>query len=616
MKRFFSFIVSVILIIGLINPVVYAVDDDGKIDLYEVFSSKEDKMKNEVGSRIYKWSMHLPDDAVIYKSERANFFDMSTNSYQASVELEVNKNKDELTLEEMLYKIQNESIRENYWDWGDKEFVVDIVKDNLGQRYIRTIKANKVYDRFMVDEAAEELGEYIENRIYIANNYIYDLTISMDGEFYRQHEEMFDKLASSFKLSFEENNPYIKELSDSVSTTREYKNKSYGWKLVMSPYWKVEGTPNSRYQKFRPVYSDEELDVDSKIEEDSEDELKISEGITVSLISSAEAGENASKWAQEEIQLFKDNYNSDVYDIIKSEARKQGNIDTYHVVIKYKTVTKKPYIVHNLYAVGNGYKYLVSAIMTEEQYKDDKKRNSFENMVNSFELDKECLSKYLGKIITAKSIINLNDLKELKMKKYNFKTKVTKSWNTFNDRDYFYDDFYYNKYEDSAYRGDISNDEHISVFEPTSNMSLDMSAGLDTNEINEIVKERVEKFIEDDEIRMGLAQVKIKSAKYNGANLYYIEKEYNLDAINNFVNEDETKVYDLEKLKNEYEYIIKIGKDTYIQSIMLPVANSTSKNKLKVNNIWENTFVNEVNYSKVNLQWKEHNLKEFDKERK
>jgi homocitrate synthase NifV len=113
----------------------------------------------------------------------------------------------------------------------------------------------------MVDEAAEELRDYIENRIYVTNNYIYNLTISMNGEFYKQHEEMFDKLSSSFKLSFDEKNPYIKELSDSVSTTREYKNTSYGWKLVMSPYWKVEGTPNARNQSFRPVYSDEELNV-------------------------------------------------------------------------------------------------------------------------------------------------------------------------------------------------------------------------------------------------------------------------------------------------------------------------------------------------------------------
>ncbi|SHH17152.1 hypothetical protein [Tepidibacter thalassicus] len=612
MKKLFSFLVSACLVTGLATPVVYAVDDDGKIDLYEVFSSKEDKMKNEVGSRIYKWSMHLPDDAIIYKSEQANNFRMSTNSYKASVELEINKNKDNLTLEEMLYKIQNASRDDFFWKFGEKEFVVDIERDDWGQRYIRIIKADKAYDYFMVDEAAEELGEYIENRIYIANNYIYNLEITMDGEFYKGHEEMFEKLVSSFKLSFEENNPYIKELSDSVSTAREYKNTSYGWKIVMSPYWKIEGTPNSRYQKFSPVYSDEELNEEKKSEEDVDDELKVSEGVAVSLISSAEANENASKWAKEEIELIKDNYNTDVYDILKSEPKKQGDMDAYHVVIRYKTVTKKPYIVHNLYVVGNGYKYLVSARMTEEQYKDDKKRKSFENMINSFKLDKECFSKYLGKIITAKSIMNLNDLKELKMKKYDFKTKITKSWNVSSDRDYFYDDFYYSRFDDSAYRGDISNDEYISACEVTSNMCLDMSASLNTDEIDEIIKNRVERFLDDNEVNMGLANVKIKSGNYKGASIYYIEKEYNLDKIKTFVNENQNKIYNLEELKNEYEYIIKIGEDTYIQTITLPVANTTSKNMLNVKNIWENTFINKVNYTNVNIQWKEHSLEEFD----
>jgi hypothetical protein len=145
-------------------------------------------MKNEVGSRIYKWSMHLPDDAIVYKSDRVNYFNMSTISYKSSVGLEVNKNKDKLSLEDELYQMQNNSDREDFGEWGDKEFAVDIAKDESGQRYIRIIKSSKGYDYFMVDEAAEELRDYIENRIYVTNNYIYNLTISMNGEFYKQHE--------------------------------------------------------------------------------------------------------------------------------------------------------------------------------------------------------------------------------------------------------------------------------------------------------------------------------------------------------------------------------------------------------------------------------------------
>lgn len=617
-KKIFSILISAFILFGSAAPAaVYAQDDSGKIDLYEVFSNKEDQMKTEVGSRIYKWSMHLPDDAIIYKSDRANYFDMSTNSYNSSVELEVNKNKDELTLEDMLYKMQNSSERRRFRRWGDKEFVVDISKDNYGQKYISIIKTDKSYDRFLVDEAAEELGDYIENRIYIANNYIYNLTIQMNGEFYRQHEEMFDKLVSSFKLSFDEKNSYIKELSDSVSTTREFKNKSYGWKLVMSPYWKMDGTPNARFQSFCPVYTDEELNNEEKSQEDEENKFKIPEGITVSLISSAEKGDTASKWAKKETDTLKNNYNSQVYEILKDEAKKQGDMDIHNVVVSYKTVTKNPYIVHNMYVIGNGYKYLISATMMEEKYKDTDKRKSFEDMIKSFKLNKEYLSKYLGKIVSVESIMNLNASKELKMKKYDFKTKVTKRWNTSSNGygyDY-YDDYYYDDYYYDDYRGNVSNNEYVSGYEPESSVRLSMSAGLDTNEMKEIITQNVERYLRNDEIRMKLAKVKIESSKHNGAEIYYIEKEYDLDAIQKFVEEDETKEYDLERLKNEYTRIIKIGKDIYSQDIILPVANMTTKNKDKIDNIWKNTTINKVNYSKKKLTWKQHNLEEFDKEK-
>lgn len=620
MKKLVSILASVCVSASLFAPAAYAKDDDGKIDLYEVFSNKKDILKTDVGSRIYKWSMHLPDDAIIYKSDRVNYFNMSTTSYQSSVQLEVNKNKDELSLEDVLYQMQNNSDREDFGEWGDKEFAVDIAEDESGQRYIRIIKSSKGYDYFMVDEAAEELRDYIENRIYVTNNYIYNLTISMNGEFYKQHDEMFDKLSSSFKLSFDEKNPYIKELSDSVSTTREYKNTSYGWKLVMSPYWKVEGTPNARNQSFRPVYSDEELNESKKIGEDNKEEFKIPEGITVNLISSAENSETSVKWAEKEINKLKDNYHNEAYEILKNEERTQGNTKVQHVVIRYKTVTKNPYIIHNVYVVGNGYKYLVTATMMEDKYKDNSKRSSFENMLNSFTLEKDYFSQYLGKFISAESLINLNASKELKMKKYNFNTKVTKSWNTFGDGfgfdDELYNDEFFHKYGEQIYRENISNNEYVNAFESSSNMRVDMFAGLNTSKIKEIIQGKAEGYLNNDEIRMGLAKVKIESSEYNGAEVYYLEKEYDLDAVKKFVNEDETKIYDLKGLENEYTHIIKIGQDTYTQTITLPVANMTSKNKTKVNEIWRNTSINKTNYSKLNLKWQQHKLEDFDKEKK
>ncbi|MCB2297993.1 hypothetical protein [Clostridium tagluense] len=611
-----AIVLTLCLSIGLTAPSVQAKVDDGKIDLYQAFSNKADQMKTGVGSRIYKWSMHLPDDGIVFKSDRANFFNMATASYKSGVQLQVEKNKDELSLEELLYKMQNATTRDLYRVEQEKELVINIAKDSSGEEYIRIIKSNPFIDYLLVDEAAQQLGEYVENRIYIKNNYIYNLTITMKGDFYREHKEMFDKLTSSFKLSFDEKNAFIKELSDSVSTTREYKNTSYGWKMIMSPYWRVEGIPNARTQKFTPVYSDEELEqVEKKVKND-EKEFKVPEGVSVSLISSAGKDETASKWAAEEIQVLKGKYNSEVYEILRNETKTQANINVHHVVIRYKTVTKNQYIVHQLYAVGNEYKYLVTATMKEEQYNDAKKKNAFESMINSFSLDKEGISEYLGEIITAKALINLNDSKEVKMKKYDFGTKLTRSFNI-SRNGYNFNDSYsgVDLYADPNYRGDISNNECLSALEPTSNIRVDMYSGLDTKEMSETIKNRIEIYLKDDEIHMGLANIKIQSGEYKGAKLYYIEKEYDLNAIKKFVKEDETKIYDLESLKNQYEYIIKTGKDIYTESITLPVSNMTSNNKAKVNSIWENTTISKINYSKASIQWKQHNLSEFDKEK-
>ncbi|MEL7597912.1 MAG: hypothetical protein AAGU01_06895, partial [Clostridiaceae bacterium] len=202
----------------------------------------------------------------------------------------------------------------------------------------------------------------------------------------------------------------------------------------------------------------------------------------------------------------------------------------------------------------------------------------------------------------------------------NFNTKVTKSWNTFGEGfgfdDELYNDEFFYKYGEQIYRENISNNEYVNAFESSSNMRVDMFAGLNTSKINEIIQGKAEGYLNNDEIRMGLAKIKIESSQYNGAEVYYLEKEYDLDAVKKFVNEDETKIYDLKGLENEYTHIIKIGQDTYTQTITLPVANMTSKNKAKVNEIWGNTTINKTNYSKLNLKWQQHKLEDFDKEKK
>lgn len=614
-KKILSIIIVAIVMTAIIPVYSFALDDDGKIDLYNAFSNQKDIMKNQVGSRVYKWSMYLPDDGIVYKSDRANYFNMSTSSYKANIQLMVSKNEDELTLEDILYKMQNSSRQQNYWIWGDKEYNMEIATDSNNQRYIKVVKTEKYYDYYLVDKAAEEFSDYMENRIYIANNYIYNLNVQMTGEFYRGHQDMFNKLVNSFKTSYDTNNPYIKELSDSVSTTREFKNTSYGWKITLSPYWKVDGVPNSRNQNFSPVYSDEELNM-MNTKTDENNDVKINEGITVSLISSSSNNETASSFAQKEIDMIKNNYNSNVYEILKNEPFKKNGMDAQRVVIRFKTTTNNPYVVSSLYVVGNGYKYLVNATIKDDKYKDVNKRKDFDNMIESFTLDSSLLSKYIGKIVSADTLIDFNATKELKTKKYDFKTKLNKGWDIFSKNSEMFS--YYDKYmympEEYYYNdGNVSNIEYVSAFEPASNININMTAGLNANPINDIISDNVSGYLRDSDVAIGVAKIKIQSAEYNGAQIFKISKEYDIKEINDFVNSDKTKIYNLDRTSNIYQYIVKVGKDTFIQTITIPVSKTSDKNIQKIKSIWENTTINKINYSTLSLNYKDRNLSEFDK---
>ncbi|KPU42350.1 hypothetical protein OXPF_41350 [Oxobacter pfennigii] len=593
MKRVLYFIACILITLNIVPARAFAIDDDGKIDLYEVFSNKEDMLKSEVGSQVYKWSMYLPDDGIIYKSDNANFFYMSTASYQSEILLEVSKNEERLSLEDMLYKLENSSRKDNYPVWGDRELYVDIVSDNSGQRYIKIIKTNTFYDYYTVEGSGNEFSDYVENRIYIENDYIYNLSVLMTGDFYKSHEDMFDKLINSFKPSYD-NNTYIKELSDRVSTKREYINSIYGWKISLNPYWRAQGIENGRNQNFRALYTDEELSNEVKAE--NIDNSVIQEGISVSLISSADIGESAKEWAALEIERLKDNYDSNVYKILKYNRENRRNMDAWRVTVTFNTMTNNSYVKDNLYIIGNGYKYLVSATIKEDKYKDSAKKSNIETMLESFELDSNYLSKYLGRIASSESFYNFDSVKELRTKKYDFATQITKAFDVSKGG---------SEYE----TGGTNDEDKVSAYEPISHIKIDMTAGFYGNEIKNTVLNYTGKYSIDGDIAAGLAHVKIKSAEVKGAVIYKIQKEYDINAVKALSGPAFNKVHNLESLLNEYIYIIKAGNDTFIQSVTIPAANGTGKNKDRIQKLQSDITIRGINYNTD--EWTEHEISGF-----
>lgn len=614
-KKFYSLVIlSIIFLITSFPSYAASIKDDGTVDLYEAFSSQKDRMKTEVGSRIFKWSMHLPDDAVVYKSDRANYFNMYTENYKTSVSLEVIKNQQKYTLEDILYSRQSSNLGlYSYWYYSQKEFTFNIEEDPLGERFIRIVKTDPYYDYYLVDSVAEEFSSYIENRIYIKNDYIYSLEILMDGKYYRENPEMFDKLVSSFRLSYDENNPYIKELSDSVSVPREYQNTSYGWKITVNPYWKEEGVSNARVQHFSAVYSHEEIYGEK--ETTSEDTtsfnhyMPFQEGITVSLVSSASSTDTSEKWGKEELNKLSLNYNEKVYEVLEAQETQLGNNKAYRVKVKYYTTPNNPYIVDTLYVVGNGYKYRVTANISDKKYKEPKTKEAFETMLKSFRLTNQ-KSKYLGKILDPTNLMNWDEVKEIKTNKYNFKTTLTKKWHTY---DNFYSGGYgaVDSYSTFYYYPPMGNQESVSAYQTDNNMNLVMRAGLDTRDIDSIIRDYVTLLLDNDEARIGLADIKVASTTVGDVKIYKISTEYDINALNQFAKEDETKYYDYNSLTNQYTYILKIGNDLYHQTVMIPLANTTPYTKREMEKVWENTQVLDVNYSQKITNWRQHPNSEF-----
>ncbi|CDF57423.1 hypothetical protein [Thermobrachium celere] len=609
MKKQLSFVIALSLVFGTVTP---AIAKTNTVNLYEVFSNKKDKYKNEVGSQIYKWSMYLPNDAQIFKSDKANYFSMYTNSYQSNINLEVNRNKYNLTLEDILLRLENNNI---LFDLNDmfskgKEYSIDIVKDEKGQKYIRIVKTNPFYDYYFVDDAAEENGDFIENRIYVANGYIYNLTVSMNGRFYKQHKEMFNKLISSFKTTFDSKNPYIKELTDTASVDRVYINKTYGYTMLLRPYWKTD-TMNYRKQTFKPLYSIDELI--GKPEEDSSD-VKIQEGISVNVVSSAKGGEKVSDWANKEIELFKQSYNEKVYEILENKQIKLNGFDAYLFEVRFKTITSKSYVLKNIYIIGNGYKYQIVATMLDETYEDSTKKLDYDRMMNSFKLEKKYLSTKLGRLLSARDLVDMKQTRDIKLKKYDFKISVPKSFGSY-DEMFSYDDNSNRRYdfEDNIKYSD-GNLEYINISDMMNRMQLSVFASLSVRDMNEIMKQKLEIYQKDSEVLMGIAKVNIKSTNIDGTEIYRIDKVYDVNRINEFVQEDFGKQYNLELTCNQYQLIIKRGNDLYSISLTLPVANITDKNINTIETIFKSVTIKGSKYGNLNLNWKQRELSEFKSE--
>jgi len=216
LKRLFAFTLAFTMLFIMNIPLTsLAKDDSGKIDFYKVFSRSEENI-DMIGNNIYNWSIYLPSDAIIDKNPKATMFNMSTSSFKGNVIINVYKNIHNLTLEQIYAASLSKTPSNPSYDYYSYDYKCSakIQTDTHNNRYILITSITPEYSNYGPSENEEEQGTYSEERTYLGKNndinYIYKVNISMDLAFYKQHQNLFNKLADSFKTTFDSKNPNIK----------------------------------------------------------------------------------------------------------------------------------------------------------------------------------------------------------------------------------------------------------------------------------------------------------------------------------------------------------------------------------------------------------------------
>ncbi|MGE5472647.1 MAG: hypothetical protein ACM3UU_00290 [Ignavibacteriales bacterium] len=274
-KKFLVLSLTVCMIFSMTSSITFAKDDSGKIDFYKAFSKSEENI-DMIGNRIYNWSIYLPSDAVIDKNPKATSFNMSTNSFKGNVNINVYKNIHNLSLEQIYAASLSKDNSDPYYDYYSYDYKCSakIQTDKHNNRYISISSITPEYSYYGTSGGDEEKGTYSEERTYLGKNndisYIYKVNISMDLTFYKQHQNLFYKLADSFRTTFDSKNPNIKDLSDLATSYRTFESKIYGWKIELAPYWKLQNQETATTVTFKPLYSSEEIGSQTESSEPAE----------------------------------------------------------------------------------------------------------------------------------------------------------------------------------------------------------------------------------------------------------------------------------------------------------------------------------------------------------
>lgn len=628
MKKKLIFILILAILCIYPNNTTYSSEEDENIDFSKAFS-KGDENIDKIGSRIYNWSIYLPGDAVINKNPKATNFNMYSNSFKTNVSIQVLKNVNNLSLEEiyacLLSGFSNYQLKQNnyYDEYNDNyKYLSKIEKDNDNNHFIRIISITPESPYYSIGDE-EEKGTYNEKRIYLSKNtsikYIYIINISTDLQFYQQHKGAFLKIANSFRPNFDETNPNFKDLSDKINTYRVFENKIYGWEIELPPYWKLQGEENSICQLFTPLYSEEEINNETEINkpkfyQNDTDFKQNKDFLSISVVSSIPEDNGFEAWVTKEVKNMVSTYRSDLYEQISNPTNLDlPNAKRSLVVAKIKSNSKTKIIQGTVFLQGNGYRYKAVLNMKESNFNEKSGKDIFYRMLKSFKVTNK-KSKLVGEILSPETVLNYNTPKEISLKKYNLKTIVTTSW--MNPKSIFEGQLNDEYFIDAAdkFDFDISNLESINLTHSKSGIELTITGKLSSDSIEQVIKDFVKDITEEkkSEVSSKILNVSVYKAKAHNIIVYKIVENYNIKEMEQLTKKDNNKIFNYTNLCDTHTYILKSGNDLYTITFSIPLINTSKDNLRIIKEIWKNVVVNNIKIGEAITKWdliKTENLK-------
>ncbi|MGE5328203.1 MAG: hypothetical protein ACM3KR_01690 [Deltaproteobacteria bacterium] len=669
-KKLLGLTLIILMIFSMtINSITFAKNDSGKIDFFKAFSKSAENI-DMIGNKIYNWSIYLPSDAVIDKNPKATSFNMNTNSFKANVSVNIYKNIHNLTIEQIYAASLLKNSSDPYYDYYSYDYKCSakIQSDKQNNRYISITSIIPEYSAYGSVNSDEEKGTYTEERTYIGKsndiNYIYKVNISMDLSFYKQHQNLFYKLADSFKTSFDSKNLNIKDLSDLATSYRTFDSKIYGWKIELAPYWKLQNQETATTVKFKPLYSLEEIgsktdDADESAESEDTDNAdsitdandeeaeqaqspegtqssdseasdqpdaeapsseqvstsdqqaadskveKITDFLAVSFVSSVPANETFTAWAEKEFKAIRSSYNKSFFSEYTTTQESIGyGPNRKAIVYKIKNSNRNTFTEAIMLVQGNDYRYRITLRMKDSTFNDAVGRESFCRMLKSFSLTNK-KSSFIKQVVPVESVLKPDSPKTIALKNFNIKIATNNSWvEPFDIYEGQLDDYSYG-YE-SEYSEEDASTEVLTVNNPSSLISLSLNAGIIDQPVDAWQKAYSDLYMSSDPVikREG------SFAAYKGILAYKFIEKYDIKKMEEISSSDKRKLYNYKTLLNTYSYLIRSGQEEYKLTFTVPVLNTSEENEKIIESLWKKVIVNKVDIGNGINNWTPIELKD------